>query len=144
MRLSTSRLKGASSTRPEFEAINPKRKVPVVVHNGRVITESTVIIEYLDEAFPGPQLMPKEPYWRARRRLWVRWIDDEMHIPHISTLSFNIAMTEILGYKSDVHAAGAARRAAALYVCRHRIQGNAHLASRLPTIPARDGCHVSK
>jgi glutathione S-transferase len=91
---------------PEFEAINPKGKVPVVVHDGRVITESTVIIEYLDEAFPGPQLMPKEPYWRARRRLWARWIDDEMHIPHISTLSFNIAMTEILGYKKDVHAAG--------------------------------------
>lgn len=92
---------------PEFEAINPKGKVPVIVHDGHIITESTVIIEYLDEAFPGPQLMPKEPYWRARRRLWARWIDDEMHIPHISTLSFNIAMTHLLGYKQEVHAEGA-------------------------------------
>ncbi len=91
---------------PEFEALNPKGKVPVIVHDGRVITESTIIIEYLDEAFPGPQLMPKEPYWRARRRLLARWIDDEMHIPHIATLSFNIAMRDILDYKQDKHAQG--------------------------------------
>ena len=91
---------------PEFEAINPKGKVPVIVHDGRIITESTIIIEYLDEAFPGPQLMPKDPYWRARRRLWARWIDDEMHIPHIATISFNISMRELLGYKQDVRAEG--------------------------------------
>ena len=91
---------------PEFEALNPKGKVPVIVHDGRVITESTIIIEYLDEAFPGPQLMPKEPYWRARRRLWARWIDDEMHIPHISTISFNISFTELLDYRADRHAQG--------------------------------------
>ena len=92
--------------KPEFEAINPKGKVPVIVHDGQVITESTIIIEYLDDAFPGPQLMPKEPIWRARRHLWARWIDDEMHIPHISTLSFNISMTHLLGYKKEVRAAG--------------------------------------
>ena len=91
---------------PEFEAINPKGKVPVIIHDGRVITESTIIIEYLDDAFPGPQLMPQDPYWRARRRLWARWIDDEMHIPHIATLSFNIAMTHLLGYKKEVSAQG--------------------------------------
>ncbi len=91
---------------PEFEALNPKGKVPVIVHDGRVITESTIIIEYLDAAFPGLQLMPKDPYWRARRQLWARWIDDEMHIPHIATLSFNISMTDLLGYKQDVHAQG--------------------------------------
>ena len=91
---------------PEFEALNPKGKVPVIVHDGRVITESTIIIEYLDEAFPGPRLMPKDPYWHARRQLWARWIDDEMHIPHIATLSFNISMTHLLGYKKDVRADG--------------------------------------
>ena len=91
---------------PEFEAINPKGKVPVIVHDGRVITESTIIIAYLDDAFPGRQLMPKDPYWRARRWLWARWIDDEMHIPHIATLSFNISMTQLLGYKKDLRASG--------------------------------------
>ncbi len=91
---------------PEFEALNPKGKVPVIVHNGRVITESTIITEYLDDAFPDPPLMPKDPYWRARRRLWARWIDDEMHIPHISTISFNISFTELLQYDKGVSAQG--------------------------------------
>ena len=90
----------------EFEAINPKGKVPVIDHDGKVITESTIIIEYLDGAFPGITLMNKAPYRRARRQLWARWVDDEMHIPHISTLSFNIAMTHLLGYKQNVKAAG--------------------------------------
>ena len=91
---------------PEFEALNPKGKVPVIVHNGRTITESTIIVEYLDDAFPGPSLMPTDPYWRARRRLWARWIDDEMHIPHISTISFAISFKELLSYKSDQSAPG--------------------------------------
>ncbi len=95
-----------SSTRPEFEAMNPKGKVPVIVHDGRVITESTIIIEYLDDAFPGPQLMPKDAYWRARRRLWARWIDDEMHIPHISTLSFTISFKQLLNYEVGKDAQG--------------------------------------
>ncbi len=91
---------------PEFEALNPKGNVPVIVHNGSVITESTIITEYLDDAFPDPPLMPTDPYWRARRRFWARWIDDEMHIPHISTLSFNISFTQLLEYKAEKHAAG--------------------------------------
>jgi glutathione S-transferase len=37
---------------PEFLAINPKAVVPVLVHDGHVITESTVICEYLQDAFP--------------------------------------------------------------------------------------------
>ncbi len=80
---------------PAFLAINPRGNVPVIIHDGRIITESTIIVEYLDEAFPGPQLMPDEPYWRARRRLWARRIDDEMHIPHITTISFNIAFAKL-------------------------------------------------
>ncbi len=91
---------------PEFELLNPKGKVPVIVHNGRVITESTIIIEYLDDAFPGPALMPKDPYWRARRRLWARSIDDGMHIPHISTISFAISFKDLLKYRKDKHAEG--------------------------------------
>ena len=84
---------------PEFRALNPKGAVPVIVDDGRVITESTIITEYLDDAFPDPPLMPTDPYWRSRRRLWARRIDDGMHIPHISTISFNISFTKLLEYR---------------------------------------------
>jgi glutathione S-transferase len=44
-----------------------------------VIVESTVIIAYLDEAFPQPALMPVDPYRRALARLWMKKIDDYLH-----------------------------------------------------------------
>ena len=71
--------------------INPLGVVPALVHSGRTVIHSTIMTEYLDDAFPDPPLMPTDPYWRARRRLWARRIDDEMHVPHISAISFVVA-----------------------------------------------------
>jgi glutathione S-transferase len=50
--------------------------VPTLVHNGRPIIESSVIIEYIDEAFEEPPLMPKDAYSRAQMRLWLKFSDD--------------------------------------------------------------------
>ncbi len=51
--------------------------VPVLVHDGRVIHGSSAILDYLDEAFPGPALMPPEPELQARIRAWEQRLDDE-------------------------------------------------------------------
>ena len=72
--------------------INPLGVVPALVHSGRTVIHSTIMTEYLDDAFPNPPLMPVDSYWRARRRLWARRIDDEMHVPHISAISFVVAL----------------------------------------------------
>jgi glutathione S-transferase len=61
---------------PEFLAINPLGQVPVLVHDGRVLTESSVINEYLDEVFPQVPLRPREPYERARMRIWSKFVDE--------------------------------------------------------------------
>ena len=50
---------------PEFLAVNPRAVVPVLVDGGRVIVESSVICEYLEEKFPDPRLMPDDPGARA-------------------------------------------------------------------------------
>ena len=76
----------------EFLKLNPKGVVPVAVHNGHVITESTIISEYINEAFDGPGLMPEDPYWRARKRYWARQIDDGIHNPHCTSISFVVAL----------------------------------------------------
>ena len=65
-----------------FLELNPKGVVPVAVHDGRVITESIIISEYVEEAFDGPSLMPSDPYLRARKRFWSRQIDDGIQSPH--------------------------------------------------------------
>lgn len=51
-----------------YIALNPQGLVPTLVHDGRVISQSLAIIEYLDEVFPDPPLLPKDALGRARVR----------------------------------------------------------------------------
>ncbi len=85
---------------PWYLAINPAGKVPALVHDGHVVTQSTIMTEYLDDTFPDPALMPRDPLGRARRRLWARWLDDEMH-SHVSIISFTIAFAQLLRRQMD-------------------------------------------
>ncbi len=61
---------------PEFVKLNPNGQVPVLVHDGVVITESTVINEYLEDAFPEPRLRPRAAVARARMRIWSKFVDE--------------------------------------------------------------------
>lgn len=62
--------------RQEFLALNPDGVVPVLVHCGAVIRESTIINDYLDDAFPQVPLRPGDACGRARVAMWNRFIDD--------------------------------------------------------------------
>src|ERR1700757_1239503 len=60
---------GGHNRRPEFRAVNPQMRVPVLVTpSGEKLTQSLAIIEYLDETHPQPPLLPKEPLARAKVR----------------------------------------------------------------------------
>lgn len=63
---------------PAYLKINPKGVVPSLVHDGKVVIESTLICEYLDECFPQPPLMPADPHGRARMRLWSKIVDEQL------------------------------------------------------------------
>jgi len=63
----------------EYLRLNPNGVVPTLIHDGEVLTESTAIIEYLDEVFPQPPLKPDTPLARHRMRLWTKRIDEELH-----------------------------------------------------------------
>ena len=61
---------------PAYRALNPKGQVPTLVHDGFVLRESSVITEYLDDAFPQHPLRPRSVRDLARARLWDKTIDE--------------------------------------------------------------------
>ena len=62
--------------RPEYLALNPNGVVPTLVHDGRPVIESTVIIEFIDDCFPQAPLKPEDPHARAKMRLWTKFSDE--------------------------------------------------------------------
>ncbi len=64
---------------PDYMKLNPKAVVPTIVHDGRVLTESSLIMEYLDETFDGPSLTPDDPYKQWRMRMFNKLLDEEVH-----------------------------------------------------------------
>ncbi len=59
---------GGQQKAPEYLALNPQGQVPTLVHGERTLTQSLAILEYLEEVFPEPRLMPGDPDGRARVR----------------------------------------------------------------------------
>ena len=82
-----SRADGYEPKHPEVLRLNPKAQVPVLVDADEdvVLWDSTVIVEYLDERFPFPPLLPADPAERARCRM-LELHADEVFFPHVMTL----------------------------------------------------------
>jgi len=61
-----------------FVKINPEGQVPVLDHNGTIITHTTVINEYLEDVFPEVPLRPYDPVGKARVRYWNKFVDEHV------------------------------------------------------------------
>ena len=70
---------GGQHTAPAYRAVNPQALVPTLEHDGRVITQSLAIIEYLDELHPEPPLLPGDAERRARIRAFALVIACDIH-----------------------------------------------------------------
>jgi glutathione S-transferase len=66
-----------------FTAINPEGQVPVLDHDGVIITHTTVINEYLEDVFPDTPLRPRDPVAAARMRYWNKFVDEHV-MNHVS------------------------------------------------------------
>ncbi len=80
---------------PAYMRINPNAVVPTLIHDGNVIVESSVILYYIDEAFPDKPLMPRAPLARAKVRLFNKLVDEYVHDACI-ILTFGTAFRPVL------------------------------------------------
>jgi len=74
---------------PDYLRINPDGTIPALVHGERVLTESTPMMEYIDEEFPGPPLRPADPLERWRMRWWMRFFD-AYFAPSLSMIGWSV------------------------------------------------------
>jgi glutathione S-transferase len=94
---------------PRFLALNPRGEVPVLVHDGDVLTETTLILEYLDAAFPGVPLVPETPAERYRMRVWTKLANDSF-APALTLLGWHVRMArQLRGFDRSAILDGLAR-----------------------------------
>ena len=72
-------LRAGDQHRPDYLKLNAGGVVPTIRHDGMTVIESTVINEYLDDAFDGTPLRPADGHARARMRLWTKQLDEGVH-----------------------------------------------------------------
>lgn len=76
---------------PELRRLHPEAKVPVLVHGSRVIFQSSIITEYVDELVPASvALMPSGAGPRSEVRLWTYWCD-QLFKPSVDRLKYGIS-----------------------------------------------------
>jgi maleylacetoacetate isomerase len=81
---------GGEQHAPEFQAVNPQKRVPALaLDNGATLLQSLAIIEYLDEVYPDPPLLPKDPLARAHVRAVAQIIASDIHpLNNVSPLNY--------------------------------------------------------
>ena len=81
----------------EFLRRNPAGKVPILRHQGALLTESTPICEYIEELNPEPSLIPNDAEARYEMRRLVSWFDDKFHHEVTSNLLYERVNKKVSG-----------------------------------------------
>lgn len=82
-------LRAGDQQKPEYLKLNPNAVVPTLVHDGNVVIESNIILEYLAEVLPGPSLTTGSALGRTKMRYWTKQLDEGLH-QLTSVISFAI------------------------------------------------------
>lgn len=97
---------------PDFLRRNPAGKVPVLRIDSRVMSESQAICEWLEDAYPAPQLMPRDPEAKYEVRRLCAWFDDKFHSEVTSKLLYERVNKKVmaLGYPDSKNVKSGATR----------------------------------
>ena len=84
-------LRAGDQQDPDYLKLNPRGVVPTLIDGGKVIRESNVILEYLDDEYPDPPLRPRNSLGKAHMRLWLKRFDEGLHDIATATISMGTA-----------------------------------------------------
>ncbi len=76
----------AEQTRPDYHAINPKGRVPALVSEAGILTETGAILDYIATLSPEKSLMPTDPWEAAQVRAVMYYLASTMHVNHAHKL----------------------------------------------------------
>lgn len=86
---------GGAQHDPEYVKLNPNHVVPTLVHDGHALLESTLINEYLDEAFEAAPMRPGDARGRHAVRAWTKLLDERVH-PAAPVVTFAVGPRKLL------------------------------------------------
>lgn len=93
-------LQNKENLEPWYLELNPQGVVPTLVHEDKAVNESSIICEYLEDAFPQPSLRPVSPHAVAAMRFWMKHIDIKLH-PSCGALQWPLVMRPTLLEKTE-------------------------------------------
>ena len=85
---------------PEYLKLNPLGVVPTLVDKGKPVIESSIICEYLDDAYPQASLRPEDPLQRSAMRFWMKHVDVKLH-PSCGSIQWPLIMRDKLLLMSE-------------------------------------------
>lgn len=74
-----------------YRKLNRRAVVPTLIDGEKLVPESNVILEYLDETYPDPPPRPDSPFGRTKMWLWTKQLDEDIHDASAAILRFGIA-----------------------------------------------------
>lgn len=119
-------LLGGAHKQPPFIQKQPFGKVPAFEHDGNAFYETSAILRYVDEAFPGPALMPATAVERARANQVMSMVDSYGYAPSVTNLFIPRVLVPSMGGETDMEKVESAKEPAQLFCSElERLMGDA-------------------
>ncbi|SDX31951.1 glutathione S-transferase [Ruegeria halocynthiae] len=114
---------GGEQTKPAYKQINPKGRVPALVVDGGILTETGALLEYVAARAPSTGLVPADPVMAARMREVMYYLASTMHVNHAHKLRGHRWADQKSSWKDMKVKVAQTMTASCAYICSNGLRG---------------------